>query len=87
MSHWANLSDETTLTWTEDSSVTVLTWGDFSTPSTVSNQNASRFITAGDREDAIGGVDFGLQIREGAPFVITSLDPREISSTILNDPV
>ena len=63
-----------------------MSWGDITTNSTVSNQNANRFIAAGDRADATGGVDFGLQIREGAPFVITSFDPRKISSTILNDP-
>ena len=63
-----------------------MSWGDISTTSTISNRNVNRFITAGDRGDATGGVDFGLQIREGAPFVITSFDPRAISSTTLEDP-
>ena len=93
---WADASEETILTftainptvptWTDASTETILTFGDLSIPSTVSNQNASRFITAGDREDATGGVDFGLQIRREAFFVITSLDPRVISSTTLEDP-
>jgi len=87
LSHWVNLSDETVLTWTEDSSVTILAFVDLSTPSTVSNQNASRFIHSGERQDATGGIDFGLQIKTLNPFVITSLDPRQISSTTLNDPV
>jgi len=84
---WTDVSDETVLTWTELSDETVLEFGDITTTSTVSNQNASRFILSGEREDALGGVDFGLQVSETNFFVITSLDPREISSTTLNDPV
>ena len=59
---------------------------EFSTTSTISNRNVNRFITAGDRKDATGGVDFGLQLRSEAFFVLTSVDPREISSTTLEDP-
>jgi len=64
-----------------------MTWADETTTSTVSNQNASRFIHSGQRADATGGVDFGLQITTNKPFVITSLDPRDISSTTLENPV
>ena len=64
-----------------------MTWTDDTTTSTVSNKNASRFICAGERADATGGVDFGIAICQASPFVITSLDPRAISSTTLNDPV
>lgn len=83
---WGEGSVSTVPTWGDNSEVTVLTFNS-DQYSMLSNQNAMRLITHGDRLDTTGGVDFKLQIREENFFVITSLDPRAISETTLNDPV
>ncbi len=85
MSHWNSGSVSTVPTWTASSS-TVLTFTN-DNYSLASNVNANRLITHGDRQDATGGIDFKLQFREDNFFVITSLDPRSISETTLNDPI
>jgi len=80
---WTQVNGAST-TWANSSS-TVPTWSN-SNYSLASNTNSNRMIVQGDRQDAQGGVDFKLQIRSSNYFVITSLDPRSISETTLNDP-
>jgi len=82
---WGTGSTSTVPTWGASTSTTLTFNSDLY--SELSNQNAMRMIRHGERADATGGVDFKLQIREDNFFVITSLDPRVISETTLNDPV
>jgi len=64
-----------------------MSWGDLTTTSTVSSQNASRFITSAPDVDSSGGVDFRLQVSLTNLFVITAVDPASITDIAQNDPV